>query len=66
MILRKDVQAMMAAGCKNLMPRNGAWDAARIIDSLATDMKLGHRPSASQARANAPALLPIAASVAAA
>ncbi len=41
MIMRADVQEMIAEGCRALTPRNGATEAARIIDSLATGTKWG-------------------------
>ena len=41
MIMRDDVKEMIVGGCRALMPQNGASDAARIVDSLATDLKLG-------------------------
>ena len=41
MILRADVKEMIAEGCRALTPRNGAAEAALLVDSLATGMKLG-------------------------
>ena len=41
MIMREDIRAMIMDGCRSLKPINGAPDAARIVDSLATGVKWG-------------------------
>jgi glycosyltransferase involved in cell wall biosynthesis len=50
MIMQEDVRAMIIEGCRALTPINGAPEAARIVDCLATGVKWGRSASPARGR----------------